>query len=109
MLSILDLLEHEHQVDEEHAHEIAEELDYITQTGRIRDAEMLGYMLRGFFVCQRRHIGWQNTTILPFARKSLSRDDLRAVYEAMCARDKENEGRRVLQRGLKSLSEMDQS
>jgi hypothetical protein len=37
---------------------------------------MLGYMLRGFFEQQRRHIEWENRVLLPLARRTLTKADL---------------------------------
>lgn len=72
---VLVELEQEHASDEPFAHEIAEALEELSQGGRPRNSEMLGYMLRGFFVPLRRHVEWENVTILPLARRVLSVDD----------------------------------
>ena len=61
-------LEAEHAADESFAHELADELQLLADTGLVRNAEMLGYMLRGFFEHQRRHIEWENRVLLPLAR-----------------------------------------
>ncbi len=72
---VLVELEQEHASDEPFAHEIAEALEELGQGARPRNSEMLGYMLRGFFVPLRRHVEWEDVTILPLARRVLSRED----------------------------------
>ena len=66
--AIMRQLEAEHAADESFAHELADELQLLVDTGLVRNAEMLGYMLRGFFEHQRRHIEWENGVLLPLAR-----------------------------------------
>lgn len=85
--SILLLLEQEHEADEGYALEIAEELEILADAGEPRNAEMLGYMLRGFFVSQRRHIQWENVVLLPAAREILRPEDLAGLQQRLGARD----------------------
>ena len=73
---IMQQLEAEHAADDSFAHELADELQLLADTGLVRNAEMLGYMLRGFFEHQRRHIEWENRVLLPLARQTLTRADL---------------------------------
>ncbi len=84
--SILSQLEHEHETDESYALEIAEELDVLAFAGQPRNADMLGYMLRGFFVSQRRHIQWENALLLPIAREVLRPEDLDTLKQRLDAR-----------------------
>ena len=56
--------------------ELADELQLLVDTGMVRNAEMLGYMLRGFFEHQRRHIEWEKGVLLPLARQTLTPADL---------------------------------
>lgn len=72
---VLRALEQEHESDDPFAHEIAEELEQLAGGDKPRNSEMLGYMLRGFFIPLRRHINWENVTILPTARRVLSPED----------------------------------
>ena len=74
--AIMRQLEAEHAADESFARELADELQLLADTGLVRNAEMLGYMLRGFFEHQRRHIEWENGVLLPLARQTLTRKDL---------------------------------
>ena len=73
----------EHETDGEHALEIAHELDRIAAGGRMANPEMVGYMLRGFFESLRRHIHWENQTILPLAHDLLSQKDLNSISNWM--------------------------
>lgn len=75
-----NLLEHirfEHTADESLAHDTADQLEQALGSGRVENPEMLGYMLRGFFECRRRHIAWEDAIILPLARYRLSAKDFR--------------------------------
>jgi len=74
--AIMRQLEAEHAADESFAHELADELQLAVDTGIVRNAEMLGYMLRGFFEHQRRHIEWENSALMPLARQTLTPADL---------------------------------
>jgi hemerythrin-like domain-containing protein len=76
LLAALDQLVVEHVRDEDTGLELVEELRYLAEQGRPRNAEMLGYMLRGYFEGQRRHIEWENSVVLPAARRLLGRQQL---------------------------------
>lgn len=93
--TVLSQLEHEHSSDEAFGYEIAEELERLTATKEARNAEMLGYMLRGFFISQRRHVQWENAVVLPLARQVLNEADLEELMEAIVERSRRHEGRQV--------------
>jgi hemerythrin HHE cation binding domain-containing protein len=78
---IMQQLEAEHAADDSFAHELADELQLLADTGLVRNAEMLGYMLRAFFEHQRRHIEWENRVLLPLARQTLTRADLAELQD----------------------------
>lgn len=86
---VLRELEQEHASDDPFAHEIVEELEELAQGKTPRNSEMLGYMLRGFFVPLRRHVGWEDVTILPLARRVLSAED-KARLAAVLKEDRRN-------------------
>jgi hemerythrin-like domain-containing protein len=66
----------EHATDESFAHELGDELELLA-IGRVpRNPNMVGYMLRGFFESYRRHLHWENTVVLPLARRRLTAADL---------------------------------
>ncbi len=73
---IVTRLNEEHVVDESFAEELIEFLEQLAQGKRLEDANMFGYMLRGFFENYRRHILWENNVVLPLARRRLSADGL---------------------------------
>jgi hemerythrin-like domain-containing protein len=79
--AVMRQLEAEHAADESLAHELADELQLLVDTGLVRNAEMLGYMLRGFFEHQRRHIEWENGVLLPLARQTLTPADLAELQD----------------------------
>ncbi|KUO54408.1 MAG: hypothetical protein APF80_08215 [Alphaproteobacteria bacterium BRH_c36] len=83
---VLEQLEYEHEHDDASAIEISEELERLAEVGQARNAEMLGYMLRGFFVTLRRHVYWENAMVLPLARRKLTENDLDELREAVVAR-----------------------
>jgi hypothetical protein len=84
--AIIARLEAEHATDASFAAELADELQLVIDTGRVRNAEMLGYMLRGFFERQRRHIAWETSVLLPLARQTLDASDLAELLASCRAR-----------------------
>jgi hemerythrin-like domain-containing protein len=76
---MLAQLESEHDRDEDHAKELAETLAALASQGRHGNPEMLGYMLRGFFEGQRRHISWEESVLVPMARSLLGEEELRQL------------------------------
>lgn len=74
--AILQRLEAEHAADMDFAGEFADELQLAADRGHARNPEMLGFMLRGFFEQQRRHVEWENRVLLPIARQVLTGEDL---------------------------------
>jgi hemerythrin-like domain-containing protein len=74
--AIVSQLEAEHVADESLAHELADELQLVGESGEARNPEMLGYMLRGFFERLRRHIEWETRLLMPLARRNLTHTDL---------------------------------
>jgi hemerythrin-like domain-containing protein len=73
---IIDHLAMEHAVDESLASELGEELELLCAGRDLANANLTGYMLRGFFENYRRHVGWENVVLLPLAERRLSADDL---------------------------------
>jgi len=73
---IVTRLNEEHVIDESFAEELIEFLEQLAQGKQLDDANMFGYMLRGFFENYRRHILWENNVVLPLARRRLSADGL---------------------------------
>lgn len=72
----LHCLEEEHERDCANLFEITEALKSAIEENCITNAEMFGYMLRGFFECLRRHVAWEDKVIIPAARMALSPSEL---------------------------------
>lgn len=83
LVAALDQLVAEHERDQDISAELVDELRVLAERGRPRNAEMLGYMLRGYFEGQRRHIEWENAVVLPAARRLLSTEDLDMVARSI--------------------------
>lgn len=81
--SILDRLASEHMTDTDFASEIAESLELMARGDRVPNPDMVGYMLRGFFERYRRHVHWENTLVMPVARKRLTAEDLDMLARLM--------------------------
>lgn len=79
--SALDCLEHEHDRDGAALVEIVDALRSAITDGRVANPDMLGYMLRGFFEGQRRHIAWEEAVVLPAATDILDQNDLRELQD----------------------------
>jgi hemerythrin-like domain-containing protein len=80
---ILARLALEHATDESFASELLESLESLSEGKKLKNPDMVGYMLRSFFECYRRHIQWENAIVLPLARARLTCEDLRELSQAM--------------------------
>ena len=80
---IAEVLLLEHSADEGFADEIVDQLENLKDGRRPQNPDMLGYMLRGFFETQRRHLAWEDAVVLPLARARLTPDDLRQLSRIM--------------------------
>jgi hemerythrin-like domain-containing protein len=81
--TVLARLEREHDADTDFAGEIVEWLDMLGRGQAVGNPEMVGYMLRGFFECYRRHVHWEDVLVMPLARQRLTPADLVTLSEAM--------------------------
>lgn len=77
----LECLESEHDRDGASLIEIVDGLKTAISDGEVRNADMLGYMLRGFFESQRRHIAWEEAVLMPVAESVLTAEDLRQMQD----------------------------
>lgn len=80
-------LSREHAADWSYAEDLVEHLENL-QAGRNRNPDMLGYMLRGFFDTQRRHLAWENAVLMPLARERLTAEDLKELGRIMAGNRK---------------------
>ena len=72
-------LEEEHDRDGASSVELIDALRTAATDGFASNPDMLGYMLRGYFDSQRRHIAWEDRVVLPRARQALTDVDLTAL------------------------------
>ncbi len=82
---ILARLALEHATDESFAGELLESLEGLSEGKRLKNPDMVGYMLRSFFESYRRHIAWENAIVLPLARARLTQEDLAELSKAMAS------------------------
>lgn len=83
----LACLESEHERDSVAVSEIVDGLTTAIADGSMRNADMLGYMLRGFFESQRRHIAWERNVLLPMAETVLIAQDMDEMRRWLAQRD----------------------
>jgi hemerythrin-like domain-containing protein len=80
---ILARLALEHATDESFADELLESLEGLREGKKLKNPDMVGYMLRSFFESYRRHILWENAIVLPLARARLTPADLEELDRTM--------------------------
>ena len=73
----------EHAADEDTAAELAEALTAFIDDREAGDANVLGYMLRGFFEQRRRHIVWEESLLYPLARSNVETESMDALGESI--------------------------
>jgi hemerythrin-like domain-containing protein len=73
----------EHAADEDTAAELAEALTAFIDDREAGEANVLGYMLRGFFEQRRRHIVWEETLLYPLARSNIEAADMDGLGESI--------------------------
>ena len=81
--AVLETLCLEHAADQGFAEELVDQLELLKAHGKPDNPNMLGYMLRGFFEAQRRHLAWENAVVLPLARLRLRPEDLKSLARVM--------------------------
>jgi hemerythrin-like domain-containing protein len=87
---ILARLAMEHATDESFAAELLESLDTLSEGGKLKNPDMVGYMFRSFFESYRRHLHWEKAVVIPLARLRLMPDDMAKLEEVM-ARNRDRE------------------
>ncbi len=80
---IIGRLREEHVNDLGFAEEVVDILLRMEAGEAVDNPDMLGYMLRGFFENYRRHIHWENTILIPLARKRLTDEDIGQMLSRM--------------------------
>jgi hemerythrin-like domain-containing protein len=84
--NMVDQLEHEHETDSALYKRLEHELKVIAGGQVPRHPEVFASDARAFAMLQRRHLNWENGTILPLARQKLTPEDLDEMRVAMAAR-----------------------
>ncbi len=84
--TILAILNDEHEVDRKYHARLIEPLRAIAAGQAPQDAVEFAHMARAFSEFQRRHLAWENGTVLPLARKRLTATDQAAMADAMTGR-----------------------
>lgn len=83
---LLSLLEDEHEEDDLHCAALLAPLRIIAEGGRPGDVPEFAAIARDFARFQRRHLGWENGTVLPLAERRLTDADQAELGRNMAAR-----------------------
>jgi hemerythrin-like domain-containing protein len=83
---LLAELAHEHAADEDMAGLVAAKLDRETPFDGETGSEDFTSTVIAFTLSLRRHLAWENGTLLPLTRERLNEDDLRSLADSMAAR-----------------------
>ena len=83
---LLALLQKEHKEDVDHCAALLEPLRVLAAGGQPANATEFIALALGFARFQRRHLGWENGTILPLAERRLTDDDKAELGRSMAAR-----------------------
>ncbi len=81
--SVLECVRREHAIQNCYADELYEHLDVLRARTGIRNPSTIGYMLRSCFDSIRRHLTWEDLTLMPLATRTLTADDLAELFETV--------------------------
>lgn len=84
--AVLGQLSHEHELDEDLTQFLVADLERLAQGFRLSNPVRLLNNVRAFTATQRRHLAWENATVLPLAEKRLSAEDLAQLGRRMAGR-----------------------
>ena len=84
--SVLDRLSEEHDLDRDLVDFIVSDLETLANGSSLANPVRFFVNVREFSVTQRRHLAWENSTIIPLARRRLSEADLVDLGREMAAR-----------------------
>ncbi len=84
--NLVDQLEHEHETDNALYQRLKGALKTLAEGGTLRHPEVFESDAQAFALLQRRHLNWENGTVLPLARQRLTSQDLEEMRVAMAAR-----------------------
>lgn len=83
---ILDQIRHEHSKDESLTDTLIDELDRLAKGVMPENTQGLIHVARHFAETHCRHLRWENDTLLPLARKRLTREDQKQIGRTMARR-----------------------
>lgn len=72
---ILEYVRKEHTIHNCYADELYEPLQELRTGGDIQNSDTIGYMLRCCFETMRRHLEWEDLTLMPLAGRCLTAED----------------------------------
>ena len=83
---MIDQLEHEHETDSALYKRLEHDLRAIAKGEAPGHRDVFARDAHAFAMLQRRHLNWENGTVLPLARQKLVQEDLKEMKVAMAAR-----------------------
>ena len=86
---ILKYVRQEHAIHNCYADELHESLEVLRTGGYIQNPEMIGYMLRCSFETLRRHLEWEDLTVMPLAGRFLTTADFATLTEILAENRRE--------------------
>ena len=84
--NLVDQLEHEHETDSVLYQRFKDALRTLAKGESLDHPEVFRSDAEAFATLQRRHLNWENGTVLPLARQRLTPEDLDEMRVAMAAR-----------------------
>ena len=81
--SVLERVRHEHAVHNCYADELNENLEALRAGRGTQNPNAIGYMLRFCFETMRRHLAWEDLTLMPLVGKFLTTEDLMDLSEIL--------------------------
>ncbi len=84
--AVISRLSEEHKLDEDLVDFIIADLQMIAANKRVPNLMRFFANASGFAENQRRHLAWENQTVLPLARKSLTEADVKTLARGMAER-----------------------
>ena len=83
---LLKQIQHEHEMDIDLVDFLLDDLRTLARSGTLHNPTRLFINLKEFTATQRRHLEWENSTILPLAEKRLTKEDLAELRQNMTER-----------------------
>jgi len=92
---IIKCVRQEHAIHNCYADELYDSLRVLRSRGDIQSYDAIGYMLRCCFETMRRHLKWEDLTLMPLADRYLTTEDL-ANLSAMLAENRRDIGLNIV-------------